>query len=41
MNESELSIIDVSKTLSHALLKKEQTVSQNSLFCNDLFKKMC
>lgn len=36
-----LKITDISKTLCRSLLTTEQTVSQNTLFCDDLFEETC
>lgn len=41
MDKSELGITDTSKDLCQTLLNSEQTVLQDSLFCDDLFDKMC
>ena len=41
MDESELGITDASRSLCQTLFKKKQTVPQESLFRDDLFRKTC
>jgi hypothetical protein len=41
MSRISLKITDISKTLCQFLLTTEQTVSQNTLFCDDLFEETC
>jgi hypothetical protein len=41
MDKSDLGITDTSKSLCRILLEKEQTVPQDFLFYNNIFKKAC
>lgn len=41
MNEFNFNITTLSKSMCQSLLQTKQTVSQNSLFCDDLFDKTC
>lgn len=41
LDESDLGVTDVSKSLCRALLDKEQTIPIDSLFRDDLFRKIC
>ena len=41
MRESDLDITDDSRKFCETLLQSEQDVPQDSLFCNDLFRKTC
>jgi hypothetical protein len=41
INKSNLNITNTSKSLCRILLKKKQTVPQDFLFYNNIFKKAC
>lgn len=41
MYKSTSKITDINRKLCRILLKKKQTISQNTLFCDDLFDKTC